>query len=363
MKLGVSQKLSLLVCILVLMLPACGEGGGCGGLFRADKGGVPVTVERVKVVETSPVTTITGKLVPNDRADISYPNDVKVSEVNISVGQTVAVGEPLFRIEEDELNSELSLARARRAELEALIEKNTNLLRSRENLLEEGKVDQGEITRLEKEVHLNEAELGRVKAYVDKLTYNLDHAVVTSPVAGMVTQKNISPGSLARAGEVLISIVNINPVVISFALDAGQAEDIAVGTPLNIIVSELPEKSFTAKVTYISPELHRVGNTFDVWAAIPNDELLLKAGMTASTEFVSDTLKHTYVVPASAVISKDYQPYVYTVDQGVAHKMPVVVGSVTENQIEVLRGINKDDIVVVKGGTDLFDGADVRIWK
>lgn len=353
----------IIFSIFLLMGPACSQGGGCKGLFRADKGGVPVTVEKVRVKEVSPVITISGTLVPNDKADIKFPHEARIADVFAKVGSRILEGDPLFRLAEDELNNDLNVARARKAELEALIDKNTNLLRSRERLLEEGKIDQGELTRLEKEIALDEAELTRINAEISKLSYNLEHVVVNSPVAGVVVRKNISPGSVAGAGEVLLSIVDVNPIIISFPLNAKQSEDIAIDTPLKIFVNELPDKSFDAKVTYVSPELHRAGNTFDVWAAIPNDDFLLKAGMTASTEFVSDTLKHTYIIPASSVMSKSSQPYVYKVSKGIVHKTPIVIGSISGDQVEVVRGLDVDDIVVAKGGEDLFDGADVNIWR
>lgn len=356
-----SLKILIIVSLLTLTGSSCGE-GGCAGLFRSRGEGVTVTVEHVRVKEVSPVVEVKGKLVPNDKADISYPNDVRVGEVYVNIGDTVFKGDPLFRLSEDNLNSDLNFARARRTELEALIEKNNNLLRSRERMLDEGKVNQDEITRLEKEIAAEDAELERIRAEMTKLSHNLDNVAVVSPVSGVVTMREINAGSTAGAGETLIRIININPVVVSFDIEAKQSEDVAVGTPLNVFIPDLPDKQFVAKVAFINPELHRVGKTFEVWATIPNDEFLLKAGMAASTEFVSDTPKHSYVIPLSAVLSRASRPYVYKVSKGVANKASITIGDVDGQQVEVARGLERGDMVVVKGAEDLYDGADVNIW-
>lgn len=355
-------RILIIISLLTLVGSSCGE-GGCSGLFGGGSGkGVPVMVERVKVKEVSPVVTVIGKLVPSDKAEISYPNDVKVQEVYVSVGDFVLAGDPLFRLAEEDMTNELNLARTRGTELEAIIDKNRNLLNSRERLLEEGKVDQDEINRLEKTIAADEAELERVKAQIVKLSSNLEDVVVNSPISGMIIERNINAGGTAKAKETLFRIVNINPINVSFPIDAKQSQDINIGTPLNIYINDLPDEKFTAKVTYINPELHR-GNTFEVWALIPNDELILKSGMRASTEFVSDTLKHSYLIPESAVISKPSRPFVYKVEKGVAHKTPITIGSISGGQIEVMRGLERGDIVVVKGAEDLYDGAEVSIWR
>lgn len=355
-------RIFFLVSIVIFLFSACGE-NGCSGLFRSKKAGVPVMAEKVKVEESSPVVTVKGALIPSDKADVSFPNDIKIQDVFVNVGDSVLKGDPLLRFAEDEINNDLNFARIRRTELEALLDKNNNILKSREKLLEEGKIDQNEITRLEKEIAAEEAELERLKAEINKYTYNLEHATITSPMSGMVIKREVNQGSTARAGETLLSIVNINPINISFPLDAKQAADVSIDMPLNIFIDELPGEKFTSKITYISPEIHRVDKTFEVWASLPNDDMKLKAGMNASTEFVSDTMHETYIIPLSSVLSKTTRPFVFKVEKGVARKTPVVIGSINGGTVEIIRGLEANDIVVVKGGEDLYDGAEVDIWR
>ena len=321
-----------------------------------------MTVEEVEVREFMPVMTIRGKVRPNDKAAVAYPNEVRVQEVFVNKGSYVNEGEPLFRIAEDEITNQLNISRARKTELETLIDKNTNIMQGREGLLDEGKVDQGEITRLEKEIAQNQAELERVKAEIEKLSYDVDHALVTSPISGLVTRKNVSAGGLARAGDAVIAIVNINPAHVAFSLNGKISEEIAVDAPLDIYIDEIPNKKFTGKISYISPELEGGGN-FEILLAVPNEERLLKSEMTATLEFKSDIPKHTYIVPVSSVMSRASQPYVYKVGKGVAIKTPITIGTTTGNQVEVIRGLEAKDLVVVKGAEDLFDGADVNIWR
>lgn len=351
----------LLLFFSLLFGFACVEGRGCG-FTRSEKGGFPVMVERVRVKEISPILTITGKLIPSNKSVITYPYDVKIQEVYAAVGSHVKEGDPLFRISDEEISNNLNIARARKTELTRLIEKNNMILRGKEKLLEEGKVEQEEISRLEKEIQLNESELERVSAEISKFSYALDHVVAASPIAGVVTERNISTGEIAKAGQGIFTIANVNPIVVSFLLTPKQAEKIAIGSTIKVLVNEIG-KVFDTRVNYISPELHRTGRTFEVWASLPNDDMLLKADMTVSMDLASGETERTYIIPISSVLSRASHPYVFTVRRSIAYKTPIVIGSIIGDEVEATGGLEETDIIVVKGAEELYNGAEVNIWR
>lgn len=350
-----------LLAIFVLF-PACDE-GGCGRLLSSNKGGVPVMVEHVKSKESSPVTSIVGTLRPNDRADISFPNEVRVQDVFVNVGNTVNKGDALLRLSEDDMNQSLNLARAKKVELEVLIDKNRNIMSGRERSVEEGKIADDEIKRMEKQIASDEASLDRVKAEIEKLTYNLENIIVPSPISGVVVSRNVNTGGVLKAAETLVTIVNVDPIVVSFDLNTKQASDIVVGSEMKVLVNDVPDKSFSAKVTYIGPELQRADNTFEVWATIPNSENILKSGMSATTEISSETSKKTVIIPLTAVQSIASKPFVFKVNKGIAYKTHVVIDAVRNGEVELVQGLGDEDMIVVKGAENLFDGAEVNIWR
>ena len=72
----------VLFFMTICLLQSCGEGAGCSGFFKSSKEGVPVMIEKVRVKETSPVVTVNGRLIPKEKAEISFPNSVIVQDVN-----------------------------------------------------------------------------------------------------------------------------------------------------------------------------------------------------------------------------------------------------------------------------------------
>lgn len=348
--------------LLMLSFYGCGGGGGCSNIFHSGGGGFPVTVEKVRVKEISPTTTVIGKLVANDKSDINLPFDAKIQEVYVNIGSSVRAGDPLFKLMEEDITNELNVAKARKTELESVIEDNTTLLRSKEKALEDGKINQDELTRLEKQVRTDEAELERIKAEITKLNGSLERVLITSPIAGIVTRREISSGSVVKAGSSLVEITNGNPINAAFDLEGIQSDAVTLNMPLKISIAELPDKNVTGKISFINPELSLQGKTFTVWASIPNDEGLLKAGMTASADFTSNNIRYTFLIPESSLLSKSSGPYVFKVTKGAAKKTPVTIISKEGDQVEVITGLDKEDIVVVKGAEALFDGAEVNIW-
>lgn len=360
------KKVCLAGFLALFLFPAaCGEsgGGGCGGLFRSGKGGVPVVVEEVRLREVLPIETVTGILVPNNRAELTSPYEAKIQDFFVRVGSDVVAGDPLFRLSDSGLSNDLNLARARKKELEALIEKNSGLLKGREKMLEEGKINQDELSRLEKELAVNDSELERINTEIVKLNYNLENLTVASPIAGIVIEKNADVGSVVEPNKVVVVVANIDPIVAIFPLTPKQSENMVAGSIIKTGVNELAGKVFDARVSFIKPEMHQVGKTFDVITEISNEGYLLKTGMTAFAEFESDTSMPTFLIPLSAVMSRTYKPYVYRASRGLVHRTPVTLGSIENDYVEVVSGLSKGDIVVVKGVEALTDGAEVSIWK
>lgn len=340
---------------------SCSPSGGCAGLFKGSSGiGVPVTVQKVDTRLSSPVVDAVGTLMPSDRADITIPYNAKIEKVFVKEGDQVKAGTPLFKISEEDISSRLTNLRASRREAEAILEKNTYLLKNRERLTEEGKTD---AAQLEKEVAASEATVDRIRTEIATLERELEKLNITSPISGTVIKQSIYDGSFATANEVLLSIINTNPILVSFPLTADEAGGIQKGTPIEVKIDELGGEIRRAEVTYISPELHQAGKTFDVWASIENSDGTLKAGMRARASFRSAKLHKIFVIPTSALIQKGSHVYVFVVKDGLAKEIKVTPKEITKNQASIIDGLSEDDLVVVKGGSSLQNGTPVDIWR
>jgi cobalt-zinc-cadmium efflux system membrane fusion protein len=104
----------------------------------------------------------------------------------------------------------------------------------------------------------------------------------------------------------------------------------------------------------IQTEIHAVGDaidpatrTYTVRMRVPNPDHALKAGVFAEVEILPRSKRDALVVPRDAIHSDEGSSRVFTIRDGVATAVPVTVGVVSEDQVEILDGVRVDTPVIV----------------
>ena len=345
--------------VFLLIIVSC---GGCERLTSPNKP-ASVIVEPVKIQESSPTVTVSGVLIPRDRVEIKANHVARIAEVFVNKGDRVVQGTPLMKFSEEELSLKLDQLRAAKKEAESLLEKNAYLIKNRDRLLEEGKIDKTQYEGIEIENANSEASFNRIKADLNLAESNFTRLQLTSPISGVVVEKYASPMQMAAEGQVLFILLNIDPILVSFPLTSDESTGIAVGTPLKIWIEDLGNTEYNATVSYIGPEINLTGRTFDVYASISNPNYVLKSGMQATAQFTSTAIHKIIVVPSSAIIKRDRDKYVFTVNNGIARQTKVRIRNIDNNTAEISSGLNENDLVVVKGAQNLQDGMSVEMWR
>lgn len=334
---------------------------GCSRFFKA--GGGSVTVAKVRTELTAPQVTVAGQLVASDRAEIKFPYDVRIDKVLVNEGDRVTAGTSIVTLAPTDASARLAQLRAARKEAEATVEKNQFLLKNRDKMLEEGKIDATQHTGIESETRASEATLERIRAEISGLETEASATTIPCPINGVVHQKPANNGSVVGANQPILVIGQVDPIFVWFQLTADESMGIARDTPVRVRIEELGGEQFTAVVHHVGPTLNPQAETFDVWATIPNPQEGLKIGMRAFAEFSTLKQHQVFIVPTGAIITQGSRPYVFTVKQGVAHLTSVTVKGRTKSETTLADGVGPDDLVVVRGHETLHEGAMVDVWR
>lgn len=335
--------------------PGCPQGEG--------ERSASVMIEQVKMQESSPTVIVPGMLIPRDRVELKIPYAAKIAEVFVNKGDSVKQGSVMAKLSDEEVNLKLNQLKAAKKEAEGTLEKNSYLLKNRDKLLEEGKIDKTQYDGIEIENAHAENVLNRVKADMAAAEYNAAHLQIMSPIDGVIVEKYAAPMQMAGENQILFTIVNIDPILVSFQLTADESSGIKTGMPISIKVEDLDGEEYNGTVTYISPDIHQTGRTFDVWASIANPEGVLKTGMQATTLFTSTNIHKIIVVPDTAIITRDRDKYAFTVAGGKAKLVKVRVRNIHDGIAEVSDGLSETDFIVAKGAVGLQDGQPLEMWR
>ena len=134
------------------------------------------------------------------------------------------------------------------------------------------------------------------------------------------------------------------------------------GDVVSLTVDALPGKSFSGTIKRLYPTIDPATHTVNIEVQVPNQSRELRPGMYAKVE-VNFGHSTNIVVPDAAVVrlQGSGQRNVFVVEDGVAVQREVTLGRHFEGQYEILSGLSEGELVVVKGGNSLRNGAQVEI--
>ncbi len=358
-----SAILIALAAIIIVAFSCSNERGGfLSNLLRGEASGIPVTVETVSTEDKANISQIPATLLASEKADISLPEDAVIESFAVAEGQAVNAGEVIARISEEEFAVRLARIRADLREIRNKAEKDGYILRNRDRLLDEGRIDQEQYDAIEKEVADDEAEIERIQADIGRAETNIGEPGITSPISGVLVKKLVTAGSMATAGNPIATVKRMDPALLEFRIGQEMAGDIKAGSRLNVVFPPLGDRREQATVTAIDTKIDPSDNKLIVRASIPNPAAIYKEGMTAAVEITGDTTRRVHLVPESSIIRDTRGYFVFTVVNGKAHRVQVIPEQTRGNLVEIARGLADDDMVVVSGHDRIKEGTAVDIW-
>lgn len=188
-----------------------------------------------------------------------------------------------------------------------------------------------------------------------------DVAIRTS-VAGIVNSKKIEPGSYVNLGAAAFDVVNISSLKLKVNVDEKNIASLKEGQKVNIVVSVIPDKVFSGKITFIAPKADANLN-FPVEVEIPNAKNELRAGMYGTAKFGEGASVNTLVVPRNAFVGSVSDNKIFIIKDGKAVEKRVQSGRSFGDHIEVLDGLSEGDEVIVSGQINIFDQTPVQVIK
>jgi HlyD family secretion protein len=190
---------------------------------------------------------------------------------------------------------------------------------------------------------------------------DLRYATITSPINGTVLSRDVEVGDavssilvLGSSATLVMTLGDTSQVYVKGKVDESDIGKVYLGQPARIKVESFKDKTFSGKVTKISPMGVEKDNvtTFEVRVSIDNPGGELKAAMTANTEIILDEHKGVLQIPEGAVIyDKDKKASVEVPDvhaKDGKRKVPVTVGISNGAKTEVLAGLKEGDQVVLQ---------------
>ncbi len=311
----------------------------CGGSDKEKKGTAnqagqqpPVLVD-VILASYQPLTNTieaNGSVVANETTELRPEVSGRLTYLNIPEGKTVSKGMVLARINDADLQAQLTKLRAQLS----LAEKTEERLRK---LLEvEG------INRADYDVAVNQ--VNTIRADIGVTQANISRTVVRAPFSGTIGLRNVSPGAYVSPQTVLATLQQVSRSKIDFTLPEAYAN--AVKTGKDVVIDINGEKR-RATVLAVEPTANTTTRNVTVRAIVDNG--VINPGSFVKVLIDAGSKAKTILVPTASIIPEANARKVIVVKNGKGINTTVETGLRTASGVEILSGLNEGDSVVVTG--------------
>lgn len=374
------------------------------GLVAAKNSGTKIEPSKIAKVEKGDLAksvVATGKIEPITKVEIKSKASGIVKKLYVEAGDHVKAGQVLAELDREEIeanvrgseaqllsseaNQNAAQADLKRAEVDAMGVDVPMLKRAYERaqqMAKEGVVSQANLDDAEKgyELAVNkqnvaraqltvnkakvaqaQADVQRQRANLQQLREQLSYTTITAPISGIILSRDVEIGDavssilvLGSSATLVMTLGDTQEVYVKGKVDESDIGKVYLGQPARIKVESFKDKTFTGKVTKISPMGVEKDNvtTFEVRVSINNPGGELKAAMTANAEIILDEHKGVLMVPEAAIIyDRDKKASVEVPDpkgKDGKSKQSVQVGISNGAKTEITAGLNEGQQVILQ---------------
>jgi RND family efflux transporter MFP subunit len=284
----------------------------------------------------------------------------------VDIGDQVKAGQILAEIEAPEVERELDQAHAALAQVKA----NRELARVTSDryaaLLKDEAVSPQEVDEKHGVHEARKADYAAAEANLRRLEQMKSFQRVTAPFAGTIVARNVDVGSLIQAGSAsssgwLFKLSQTDTIRVHAAVPQSSMRLIKPGMTVDLMVPELGERVFPAKVMRSAGAFDSATRTMVVEMHVPNRDGPLLPGMYAQAKINLVNTEPNLQVPINALMVGGDGTRVATVDAGgVIHIKPVKLGRDFGKEVEILAGLADNDRVINNPRDSLVEGTKVR---
>ncbi|MET0290452.1 MAG: efflux RND transporter periplasmic adaptor subunit [Pseudoxanthomonas sp.] len=347
----------LVLAGLVLGLSACG-GQAPGEGPEATPSTLAVTLAPAQTRQVQRSVVVAGPVSAVEEMQLGVEiTGVRVTALNVDVGQAVHRGQVLMALDHRTLDSELQQANASLAEADASVAlARANLTRS-EQLAEAKYISASQLDELRAQRTQREAQRNTARAARDAAQLRRDFAELRAPADGIISRRLVQPGQVVSAGTELLRMIRDGRLEWRAELPEHELARVAPGASV-----QLPYQGQTVagRIRAVTPGVDSQTRTGTIYADLPEPGPL-KPGVYLEGRILGAAAS-ALMVPSASVVQRDGHSYVFTVDaKRVAHRQRVRTGAVEEGQSEIVEGLKAGDQVVEQGAGFLGDGDRVRV--
>jgi len=358
---------------------------GCGAKGRAAESGSgapTVAVVKVERRDLSSALNIASEFQPFQEISVYAKVSGYIRKLHVDWGTRVKQGQLLAELEIPELEQQIQHDEAAVAQAEEQLNEAqsaysvahvtftrlSNVQKSRPELISQQDIDVAQGKDLEEKAAVSAAQqaLLEAKAALEKDKAMYSYSRITAPFDGVVTEIDAYTGALLPAGtssnkgdQALCKLSQDRILRLVIPVPESAVPDIRSGGDVQVRVPVL-RKTFRGSVARIAQQVDLATRTMHTEIDVPNPNLEIVPGMYAEASLVLKNAHAVLAVPVQAINRQEDRASVFLVDStNTIQERRVQIGLEAPDEVEILSGLDENNLVVVGNRSQLRAGAKV----
>ncbi len=346
------------------------EGGGEGrgdlpevsatATFGTD---VAIPVGGVAVVRDTLVVSVTaaGEAAAWLNSKVLAQVEGIAERIPVRENQAVRSGQTLMAIDTIDLALDVRDAEANLAQAQATY---------RQRTLFDDQIEDPEVRAERERVARAQSGLDQAEVALERALLQLTRSRVAAPFSGRVANLLVSQGHRVRAGDELMTIVDIDPIKVEVQVLEAEVGHLAAGRVAQVTFAAFTNEKFIGRIETINPVIETDSRTARVTVRIPNPDGRILPGMYARVSLEARRYPDRILVPRSAVLERDRRTMLFVYDgderSGLAKWNYVTTGLENDSLVEIVANpdtemLEPGQIVLIDGHNTLIHDAVVRL--
>ena len=320
---------------------------------------IPVSVENIKLKSIEEFINTTGTAFP--KGEILLKSKITASyylEKNPGtsrfwqLGDKIKTGALIARLEDKEYVNSIKL------ETNQLnLELTESELKKQESLYEKGGVTLKDL----KTASIN---YENAKSTVESSKLQLDKTRILAPIDGVIVDlPYYTQSTQVETGSTIAKIMDYQVMYMDVQLPEKYISVIKPGQLVKLTNYTIPQDTIIGNITQLSPAINADTRTFKGNISINNPKYLLRPGMFVKADIVTNHKDSVIVIPKSIILSRQRGKTVFIIDRGVATERIIETGLENITEVEVTKGLIRNDRIVSSGFETLSNKSKVKIIK
>ncbi|MBC5815623.1 MAG: efflux RND transporter periplasmic adaptor subunit [Candidatus Eremiobacteraeota bacterium] len=175
----------------------------------------------------------------------------------------------------------------------------------------------------------------------------------------------IQPGDAVAIGQTIFTLAADDAFIVRTKVDEQDIINVRLGQRAQITGEDFPGRTLSGHVMAISPIAQKSDDPSSsarqiiTTIRLDSSPSFLRDGMSVDVDVLTTNVTHTIVVSNDAIVKDGKKRYVYVVQKGNAHKVPVRVGQSNDSQSVIISGLKAEDVIIAEKPVAISEGASV----